>query len=60
MIDAKRSQDRSVHVADVDRIFDDIVGEVISLTVYDAWFDSSSGHPHGVAARMMIAAVVLF
>ena len=36
---------------------DDVVAEVISLTVRDASLYPATGHPHAVVARMMIASV---
>ena len=36
VIDAEAVQDRGVHVVDVDRIFDDVVAEVVGLAVGDA------------------------
>src|ERR1700691_3540518 len=43
----------------MDGVLDDVVAEVIGLTV-DAWFYPAAGHPDGKAARVVIAAIVLF
>jgi hypothetical protein len=60
VIEAEQVQDRGVEVVDVDRVFDDVVAEIVGLAVDRASLGSASGHPHGEAAWMMIAAVVLF
>ena len=59
VVDAEAVQDRRVHVVDVDRIFDDVVTEVVGLTVHDAWLDPATGHPDREVSRVMVAAVVV-
>ena len=60
MVEAQELQDRGVEVADVDGVFDDVVGEVVGFAVDRAAFDAAAGHPHGEAAGVMVAAVVFF
>ena len=59
MVEAQEVQDRGVPIAEVDGVFDDVVGEIVGLAVDRAAFDAAAAHPDGEAARMMIAAVVL-
>ena len=40
-------------------ILDDVVAEVVGLAVDRAALRAAAGHPHGEAARVMVAAVVL-
>ena len=58
MIVAHQVQDRGVEVGDVERVLDDVVTEVVGLAVDLAAFGAAAGHPHGEAARVVIAAVV--
>lgn len=59
VLDAEQVQDGGVEVADVDRVLDDVVREFIGLAVDHAAAGTASGHPHGEAAGMMIAPVVV-
>src|SRR4051812_41527682 len=59
MVEAQEVQHGGVKVADVDRILDDVVGEIVGFAVDHTPFDAAAAHPDGEAARMMIAAVVL-
>ena len=59
VVDAQAVQNRGLQIVDVHRIRDDVVAEVVGLAVRDAGLDAAAGHPHGEAARMMIAAVVV-
>ena len=38
-------------------IFSDVVTEVVCFPITDAGFDAAAGHPFGVAARVVIAAI---
>jgi len=58
MIDAELIQDRRVQVVNVDWVFDDVVTEVVGLSVDSPAFDSGSCHPLCVASRMVVATVV--
>ncbi len=59
VVDAQAVQDRGVQVVDVDRVFRDVVAEVVGLAVGDAGLDAAAGQPDREAARMMVAAVVV-
>src|SRR5437868_5006736 len=59
VVDAEAVEDGGIHVVDMNRVFDDVVAEVVGLAVDDAPLDAAAGHPHGIAAWMMIPAVVV-
>ena len=59
VIDAQLVQDGRVDVAHMNRIFYDIVAEVIGLAVNYTFLDSATCHPHGETTRMMIPAIVV-
>jgi hypothetical protein len=44
----------------VDRIFHDVVAEVVGLAVDVAALDAGAGQPHAKIPRMVIATVVVF
>jgi hypothetical protein len=48
-----------MQIVHIDRIVDDVVAEVVSLTIGQAALDSATGHPDTEAARMMVASVVI-
>src|SRR4051794_22774484 len=58
VVEAEQLEDGGVEVADVDGVLDDVVAEVVRLAVDRAALDAAAGHPHGEAARVMVAAVV--
>ena len=58
MVDAHEVEDRGVELAEVDRVLHDVVAEVVSLAVRDARLHAGTGHPHGKAAWVVVAAVV--
>jgi len=60
VLEAEEVQDGGVQVADVHRIFNDVVAEVVGLTVNCAALDPAAGQPHRETARMMVAPVVVF
>ena len=39
--------------------FTDVVAVIVGLAVGHAGLDAAAGHPHGEAARVMVAAIVL-
>src|SRR5215831_15315143 len=59
MINAQAVEDGRLQVVDVDRIARDVVGEVVGFAMDDAGADAAARQPHGEAARVVIAAVVL-
>ena len=58
VVDAKQVQHGGVEVADLNRVLDDVVGEVVGLALERATFHAAAGEPHREAARVMVAAVV--
>ena len=58
MINAKSVENGGVEVADVDRVFDDVVAHVIGFTVDLAAFDAAACHPYAEATGMVIAPIV--
>ena len=60
VIDAQLMQNRGVQIMDVDWILRDVVAEFVGFAIDHATFDTGTGHPLGVTAGMMIAAVVGF
>src|SRR2546426_2711310 len=59
VVDPHLVEDGGVQVVDVDRILHDVVAVVIGLAVADPALDPSAGEPHGEAAAMVVAAVVV-
>ena len=60
VIQAQQVQDRRVQVVDVDLVFDRVIAVVVGLAVGEARLDAAAGHPHRVAVRIVVAAVVAF
>ena len=58
VIDAEDVHDRRVQIVDVHRIADDVVAEVVGLTVRVAGLDAAAGQPPGEAPAVMVAAEV--
>src|SRR5262245_29717808 len=54
VIEAEQVQDRRLPVVQVNRIFHDVVGEIVGFAVDCAWFDAAAAHPDGEAAGMMV------
>jgi hypothetical protein len=44
---------------DVNGVAHDVVRKVVRFTMNDAGARAAAGHPHGEAARMVVAAVVV-
>src|SRR5258706_13729569 len=59
VVDTQRAQDGRMQIVNVDRIFHDVVAVVVGLADADAGLDASAGEPHGEAAWMMIAPVII-
>src|SRR6185503_16585127 len=57
MVIAKQVQDSGLKVMNMNRIFDDIISQLICFSIDDSRFDSTSGHPYAKAAWMMVAAI---
>jgi len=60
VIEAQQVQDRRFQVVDFDRVADDVVREIVGLTMSLARLDPAARQPDGKAARVMVAAVVGF
>ncbi len=60
VIDAEQAEDSGVEIADVDRVFHDVIAKVVGHAVGDSGFGAASGHPDRKATRMMVAAIVVF
>jgi hypothetical protein len=58
MVETEQLQHRGMKVMDVDRIFHDVVTEIVRLTVDLPPFGASAGHPHTEATGMVIATVI--
>ena len=58
MFEAEEVKDGGVEVADVEGVFDNVVGEVVGFAVDGSTFGTASGHPHGEAAGVVVAAVI--
>lgn len=60
MFESEKVQDGCVKVADVKGILNDVVREVVGLTVDGSAFGAATGHPHRKATGMVVAAIVGF
>ena len=58
MIDAEAVQDGCVQVVNMDWITNDVVTKIVRFTVHVSPADAPSGHPHRIAATVMVASVV--
>src|SRR5437868_3997922 len=58
VVEAQQIENGCVEISDVQRVLHDVVAEVIRLSVDRAAFRATAGHPHGEAARVVIAAIV--
>ena len=58
VVDAQLVENCGIQVVNVDRVFGDVIAEIVSLTVSHARFDTAAGCPHGEATRMMVASVI--
>ena len=58
VVDAEDVEDRGVEVAEVDRVFGDVVAEVVGAAVFDAGLHAAAGEPDGEAAAVVVAAHV--
>src|SRR5271169_1254029 len=58
VIDTELVQQCSLEIADVYRVFHNVVRKLVGLAVDDTALNAATGHPEAEAARMVIAAVV--
>ncbi len=56
VIESHQVKHRGVQVVDVNLTFNAVVAEVVGLAVRDAALHSASGHPHGEAVVIVLAA----
>lgn len=59
MIKTELMQHGRVQIANVHRVFGDIVGEIVRLAVGDTGFYAAARQPHAEAAGVVISTVVL-
>ena len=59
MVVAEEVKHRRVEVVNREGILDDVVAELVGLAVDLTALGAAAGHPHGEAARVVVAAVVL-
>ena len=60
VINTEQVQDGCLPIVNVDGVFDDIIAEIIRLTVGDAGFHAAANHPGAVGRTEMITAVPIF
>ena len=58
VVDAEQVQQRCIEVANVNRLVDNIVAEVVGFAVNGSALHSGSGHPDTEATRVVVATVV--
>jgi len=58
VIDPQAVQDGRVEVVHMDRVFGDVVRELVGLAIAHATLNSTAGEPDGKASRVMIASVI--
>lgn len=60
VIDAQQVKERGLKVVHVNRIVGHIIAEFVGLAVRNAGFHAPARHPYREAARVMIAAIIVF
>ena len=60
VVDAETIQDCSIEIANMNGVLSYIVTEIVGFAVDRTAFDAGAGHPHRVAARVMVTSVVGF
>ena len=60
VVDTKAIQYRGVEIVHVDRLFNDIVAELVGAAVNDSRLYSATREPHAKATPVVIATVVVF
>lgn len=58
VIDTQQVQQSSLEIVHMDRVFYDVVSEVVGLSIYGTGLYTGSRHPDGKASWMMVAAIV--
>ena len=59
MVDPHAMHDRRVHIVYVDRVFNNVVAEIVGRSIGDSTLDPAAGHPHAEVPRVVIATVVI-
>ena len=60
VVDSHAVQYGCIDVVDVNRVFDDVVTEVIGFAVDESLFYSAACHPHAEVSWMVIASIIVF
>lgn len=60
VINSQAVQHRRVEIMHTDRVFGDVVAEIISCAIHQTGLRSAAGHPERETTRMMIAAETIF
>lgn len=60
VVNTHQMQQGCLEVVDVDRVFGNVVAEVVGFSIGNAGFATASGHPDGEAAGRVVAAIVGF
>ena len=60
VIDAEAIQDGGVQIANMNRILDDIISEIVGLAIHRSSFYSSSGHPFRETLGMVVSSIIGF
>ena len=59
VIDTHQVHDGSLEIMDVNRIFGDVVAEVICLAIDHPGLHTAPCHEYGECSRMMVSAIIL-
>ncbi len=54
VVDAEAMEDGCIQVVYVNRVLQDVVGEVVGLAIFEALLDASASHPHGECSAMVV------
>src|SRR5690242_2188570 len=57
VVEPELVQHRGLEIMYVNRVFYDVIAEIVRFTIHDAGLDAAACHPDGEAARVMIAPV---
>ena len=60
MVDTHQVKHGGMHVVNMHGVLDDIVAEIVRLTVSLSAFDTATRHPGAEATRMVVATVAIF
>src|ERR1041385_2354993 len=60
MINPQAMQDSGVDVADVDRVFHNVVTEIVRFAMHHTALNAAARHPHRETTRMVVAPIIIF